>query len=107
MGAYGQHAAHLRRVRAEFQRHDIDSGSTEVQVATLTQKIKWLNEHMQRHHKDVHSRRGLEAHVAQRRKLLKYLRRSQPPEYHALIYRLGIKDTSYVGSKYPPARTPK
>ena len=101
MAARDRQESHLRRVRDEFGQHPADTGGTEVQVAQLTQRIAWLNNHMRRHHGDVATRRGLDGLVARRRKLLKYLRGAAPPAYHALIYRLGIKDQTYVGSKFP------
>ncbi len=68
-----------------------DTGSPEVQVALLTQRINSLSEHLQTHAKDVHSRRGLLAMVARRRKLLDYLKRVDESRYQSLIERLGIR----------------
>ncbi len=68
-----------------------DTGSPEVQVAILTNRINYLSDHMQQHKKDVHSRRGLLAMVAKRRKLLDYLKRKDEPRYQALIKELGIR----------------
>ena len=68
-----------------------DTGSPEVQVAILTTRINYLSEHMQQHKKDVHSRRGLLAMVAKRRKLLDYLKKKDEGRYKALIKELGIR----------------
>jgi small subunit ribosomal protein S15 len=71
--------------------HPTDTGSTEVQVALLTQRINDLSEHFKVHEKDHHSRRGLLALVSQRRRLLDYLRRTGPERYQSLIERLGLR----------------
>ncbi|MAF97584.1 MAG: 30S ribosomal protein S15 [Micavibrio sp.] len=68
-----------------------DTGSPEVQVAILTNRINELSEHMQQHKKDFHSRRGLLAMVAKRRKLLDYLKGKDEARYQDLIKRLGIR----------------
>lgn len=68
-----------------------DTGSPEVQVALLTENINNLSAHLQTHNKDVHSRRGLLAMVARRRKLLDYLKRSDEARYQSLIERLNIR----------------
>lgn len=68
-----------------------DTGSPEVQVAILTTRINELSEHMQIHKKDLHSRRGLLAMVAKRRKLLDYLKRKDEKRYQDLIKSLGIR----------------
>lgn len=68
-----------------------DTGSPEVQVAILTTRINELSEHMQEHKKDFHSRRGLLAMVAKRRKLLDYLKKKDEGRYQALIKELGIR----------------
>jgi small subunit ribosomal protein S15 len=68
-----------------------DTGSPEVQVAVLTNRINYLSDHMQQHKKDVHSRRGLLAMVAKRRKLLDYLKKKDEGRYQALIKELGIR----------------
>jgi len=75
----------------EYQLHDGDTGSTEVQVALLTERIKYLTEHLRAHHKDVHSRMGLLKLVGQRRSLLKYLTREDVSKYRSLINRLGLR----------------
>ncbi len=74
-----------------YQLHGSDTGSTEVQVALITERINELSEHFKKHKKDHHSRRGLLRLVSQRRRLLKYLRRHGPDRYQALIERLGLR----------------
>ena len=68
-----------------------DTGSPEVQVAILTERIKNLTEHFKEHHKDNHSRRGLLAMVNKRRSLLDYLKRKDVDRYNALIQKLGLR----------------
>ena len=71
--------------------HEADTGSPEVQVALLTERINGLSSHFEAHVKDHHSRRGLLKLVSQRRRLLNYLRRSEPDRYRALIEKLGLR----------------
>lgn len=71
--------------------HESDTGSTEVQVALLTERINGLSEHFKVHAKDHHSRRGLLKLVSQRRRLLDYLRRTEVDRYRALIEKLGLR----------------
>ncbi len=73
------------------RRHDTDTGSPEAQVALLTRKIEELSNHLRKHKKDFHSRRGLLQMVADRRKQLKYLERKDEQAYQALIKKLGLK----------------
>ncbi len=73
------------------RRHDTDTGSPEVQVALLTNRIAYLTEHFKAHRKDHHSRRGLLKLVGQRRRLLDYLKRNDFARYKAVIDRLGIR----------------
>jgi len=75
----------------EFAREEGDTGSPEVQVAILTERITNLTEHFKTHDKDNHSRRGLLKMVNQRRKLLDYLKRKDQSRYSALIGRLGLR----------------
>ena len=75
----------------EFATKEGDTGSPEVQVAILTNRISNLTEHFKTHKKDVHSRRGLLAMVSRRRKLLDYVKARDEPRYKALIERLGIR----------------
>lgn len=71
--------------------HPKDTGSPEVQIALLTERIVYLTEHFKTHMKDHHSRRGLLKIVNQRRRLLNYIRRINPPRYRKLIEELGIR----------------
>lgn len=73
------------------QLHATDTGSTAVQVALLSARIKQMTEHLREHRKDHHSRRGLMMMVGQRRRLLRYLSRSEPARYKALIATLGLR----------------
>lgn len=75
----------------EYQAKDGDTGSPEVQVAILTERINNLTEHLKTHAKDHHSRRGLLIMVGQRRRLLDYTRRKNEERYRTLIGRLGIR----------------
>ena len=75
----------------EYRLHDSDTGSPEVQVALLTERINHLTEHLKVHKKDHHSRRGLLMLVGRRRRLLDYLRRNDVERYRALIGRLGLR----------------
>lgn len=76
---------------AGFRRHDHDSGSPEVQVALLTDRINQLTEHFKVHAKDHHSRRGLLKLVGRRRRLLDYLKRKDLERYRTTIERLGLR----------------
>ncbi len=78
---------------AEYGKTPNDSGSAEVQVALLTQRIKELTEHLKVHKKDHHTRRGLLMLIGQRRRLLVYIKKRDVEEYRALIAKLGIRDT--------------
>ena len=75
----------------EHRRHDSDTGSTEVQIALLTERIQHLTEHLKTHKKDHHSRRGLLMLVGRRRRLLDYLRGNNVEGYRTLIAKLGIR----------------
>jgi small subunit ribosomal protein S15 len=79
------------RILAEHQRAKGDSGSPEVQVALLTERINMLTEHFKKHVKDFHSRRGLLRMVSQRRSQLDYLKRTKVEAYRSLIERLGLR----------------
>ena len=74
-----------------FKQHDKDTGSPEVQVALITERMAYLNEHFKTHKKDHHSRRGLLKLVGQRRRLLDYLHKTDEGRYKALIDKLGIR----------------
>ena len=75
----------------QFKLHDSDTGSPEVQIALLTHRISYLNEHFKVHKKDHHSRRGLLKLVGQRRRLLNYLKAKEIKRYRALIQTLGLR----------------
>lgn len=75
----------------EYQTKKDDTGSPEVQVAILTNRINYLSEHLQTHKKDIHSRHGLLMMVAKRRKLLDYLKSKNEARYQDLIKRLNIR----------------
>jgi small subunit ribosomal protein S15 len=74
-----------------YKTHNADTGSPEVQVALLSERINYLTEHFKNHAKDHHSRRGLLKLVGQRRRLLDYLKRKDTDRYADLIKRLGIR----------------
>ena len=78
-------------IMAEYARTPGDTGSPEVQVAILTERIKELTEHLKTHHKDHHSRRGMLKLVGQRRGLLDYLKKTDIERYRALIEKAGIR----------------
>ena len=80
-----------RGVIEQFRLHQADTGSPEVQVALLSQRIDYLTEHFKIHVKDHHSRRGLLKLVGQRRRLLDYLKKNDYERYQSLIHRLGIR----------------
>jgi small subunit ribosomal protein S15 len=75
----------------KFMRHPGDTGSPEVQVALITKRIDYLQEHFKTHKKDHHSRRGLLMLVGQRRRLLEYLKNSDVARYRVLIDQLGLR----------------
>ena len=76
----------------EFGKSEQDSGSAEVQVAILTERIRELTEHVKIHKKDHHTRRGLLMLVGQRRRLLTYIKKRDIENYRSLIAKLGIRD---------------
>jgi small subunit ribosomal protein S15 len=84
-------AATKQRIISEYATGEGDTGSPEVQVAMLTQRIKDLTEHLKEHKHDHHSRRGLLILVGQRRRLLQYLQRTDIARYRSLIERLGLR----------------
>ncbi len=75
----------------EYSRHTSDTGSPEVQIAILSNRISYLTEHFKVHQKDHHSRMGLLKLVNQRRKLLQYLKNTEPGKYTDVIARLGLR----------------
>ena len=84
-------AAEKTRIIEEYATKPGDTGSPDVQIALLTKRIAHLTEHLKVHKGDHHSRRGLLKMVSQRRRLLSYLRRTQPDTYRTLITRLGLR----------------
>ncbi|MBN1326569.1 MAG: 30S ribosomal protein S15 [Candidatus Cloacimonetes bacterium] len=76
---------------AEFKLHDSDTGSPEVQVALLSQRIKDITEHLKIHKKDFHSRRGLLKLIGKRRRLLDYIQKKDIERYRVLIKSLGLR----------------
>lgn len=80
-----------QQVIKEYATKDGDTGSPEVQVAILSERIGNLTEHLKTHKRDFHSRRGLLVMVGQRRRLLDYVKRKEPTRYEQLIQRLGLR----------------
>lgn len=78
-------------VIGKFRIHETDTGSPEVQIAILTERITNLTEHFKMHKKDHHSRRGLVMLVSQRRKLLNYLKEHQTDRYREIVAKLGLR----------------
>ena len=76
---------------SEYRTHDSDTGSPEVQIALLSNRINYLTEHFKSHAKDHHSRRGLLKLVGRRRRLLDYLKQTDLERYRTVIERLGIR----------------
>lgn len=83
--------ANKQQVIEEYKRGEADTGSVEVQVALLTEKIKELTEHLKEHKKDFQGRRGLLMMVGKRKKLLGYLKNEEIERYRILIEKLGIR----------------
>ena len=80
-----------KKIMTEYATHEGDTGSPEVQIAMLTQRIKDLTEHSREHKHDHHSRRGLLLLVGRRRRLLRYLEATDIERYRSLIKRLGLR----------------
>ncbi len=80
-----------KAIMAEFKLHDSDTGSPEVQVALLTQRIKDITEHLKIHKKDFHTRRGLLKLIGQRRRLLDYMQNKDIERYRKIIKTLGLR----------------
>lgn len=80
-----------KEIIEDFKVHPSDTGSPEVQIALLSERITYLTEHFKVHKKDHHSRRGLLKLVGQRRQLLNYLKRKNIDRYHTIIERLGLR----------------
>ena len=85
-------AATKAPVIEQYRKHDSDTGSPDVQIALLTQRIQLLTEHLRQHKHDNHTRRGLLRLVGRRRRLLVYLRRHDLDRYRELIRSLGIRE---------------
>lgn len=86
-----EHQESKPKIVSEYRTHDTDTGSPEVQVALLTNRITYLTDHFKTNAKDHHSRRGLLKLVGRRRRLLDYVKSEDPARYHRLIERLGIR----------------
>ena len=86
-----QQAEKKSEIIGKFKTHDTDTGSSEVQIALLSERIAYLTEHFKVHKKDHHSRRGLLKLVGQRRRLLQYLKQKDIAKYRAIIQELGIR----------------
>jgi small subunit ribosomal protein S15 len=84
-------AAQKRDIIDRFRQHESDTGSAEVQVAILSERISYLTNHFKTHAKDHHSRRGLIKLVGQRRRLLNYLKNKDIERYRTLIEQLGLR----------------
>lgn len=82
---------HKTEVIREFRRSDADTGSPQVQIAVLTHRISSLTDHLKTHQKDHASRRGLLMLVSRRRRLLNFLRNTEPDEYRSIIGKLSIR----------------
>ena len=80
-----------QKIVEQFRLHEKDTGSPEVQIALLTERINYLTEHFKKHKKDHHSRQGLLKLVSLRRSLLDYLKRNDTERYRTLIEQLGIR----------------
>ena len=90
----------------KFKTHETDTGSCEVQIALLTERILYLTEHFKTHAKDHHSRRGLLKLVGQRRNLIKYLQKKDIAKYRSLIQELGIRKYPAFGRRAAGALRP-
>jgi len=84
-------AENKKEIISKFKLHDNDTGSPEVQIALLSNRIKYLTDHFKVHKKDHHSRRGLLKLVGQRRRLLNYLKKTNVERYRVIIKELGIR----------------
>lgn len=80
-----------KKIIGQFASHDDDTGSVQVQIAILTERINQLTEHLKEHKKDNHSRRGLLLMVGKRRKLLNYIKNSKPELYEEVIASLSLR----------------
>ena len=80
-----------QEIITKYKLHDIDTGSPEVQIAILSERISYLTDHFKTHKKDHHSRRGLLKMVGQRRGMLNYLKKSDFARYRSIVERLGLR----------------
>jgi len=80
-----------QKIIKEYKLHELDSGSSEVQIALLTEEIRRLVLHLKKHPKDFHSKRGLLKMTAKRRRLLNYLKNEDSKRYNTLIGKIGLK----------------
>jgi small subunit ribosomal protein S15 len=87
----GLYAEQKKEILGKFGVHPTDTGSPEIQIALLSERIKYLTEHFKTHKKDHHSRRGLLKLVGQRKRMLSYLRKKDAERYRTLIQELGIR----------------
>jgi small subunit ribosomal protein S15 len=85
------HQERKTEIIGQYRTHESDTGSPEVQVALLSERIRYLTDHFKTHKKDFHSRRGLLKLVGQRRRLLNYLKKSDVERYRSLIKALGLR----------------
>ena len=87
----GLYAEQKKEILGKFGVHPTDTGSPEIQIALLSERIKYLTEHFKTHQKDHHSRRGLLKLVGQRKRMLSYLRKKDADRYRNLIQELGLR----------------
>jgi len=87
----GLYAEQKKEILGKFGVHPTDTGSPEIQIALLSERIKYLTEHFKTHQNDHHSRRGLLKLVGQRKRMLSYLRKKDAERYRNLIQELGIR----------------
>ena len=80
-----------QKILKDYAQHEGDTGSPEVQIALLSERIKRLTEHLKTHKQDVHSRRGLLQMVNKRRRILMYLTRKEPDRYKLIVQKLGLE----------------
>jgi len=80
-----------QQITKEFQLHEKDTGSSDVQIAILTERVNDITEHLKKHKKDHHSRRGLLRLVGRRRRLLDYLTEKDPERYKAILKKLNLR----------------
>ena len=84
-------AASKEQIIEKFQSHKDDNGSSQVQIALITERILYLTEHLKVNRKDFHSRRGLIHLVSQRKKLLSYLKKTDPKAFESIVKELGLR----------------